>query len=447
MPIPTPVFPASVATDAQLKVANNLVTSTLRVAATLVDNVLFVNSAAGFTPNCLVTIDSEIMAISTITTGATPTLTVASGGRGFDGTTAAPHPAGAKVSMFIDAWHHNALSAEIQAVQQFLGPNGLNFVALPYGDIRHFGAVCDGVTNDYPALLAADAAGARVAFIPRNCLIKTDVLALTSIQHIVGEDWITSVISTASNPAVTAISVPPGMLVENIRWITAGAAAPGNAASVRFYHNGRTVNDSPSMSAWNSYVNSVGEAGDWQGVGLRQYGTGDGLYTESMPGSNGWGIRARNSSTQGAALFENYVATGSAIMTVDVAGTPGATHITMASNVKTGGNWVNVSHNGSAFVGQVFTADMAHGSGSFAGLFLNFANNSVSKLSVDSQGNITAAGFLKTNNAVIHAGAGVPNGSVPGSPGDIWLNTNGGAGTTLWVKESGSGTTSGWVAK
>lgn len=44
-------------------------------------------------------------------------------------------------------------------------------------------------------------------------------------------------------------------------------------------------------------------------------------------------------------------------------------------------------------------------------------------------------------------GAGSPAGVVLGSPGDLYSNTNGGAGTTLYVKESGSNTTAGWVAK
>lgn len=46
-----------------------------------------------------------------------------------------------------------------------------------------------------------------------------------------------------------------------------------------------------------------------------------------------------------------------------------------------------------------------------------------------------------------HYFAGVPNGNVTGNIGDICINTNGGAGTTLYIKESGNGTNTGWVAK
>jgi hypothetical protein len=130
MATPTPVFPAAVATDAQLKVANNLIQAKLRVAVDAVNTILFLDSATGFKPNSLVSIDQEIVAIESVTTTPNPALTVASGGRGFDGTSAAAHSAGAKVSIFIDAWHHNVLAAEVKAVQAFLGPNGQNLTNL-----------------------------------------------------------------------------------------------------------------------------------------------------------------------------------------------------------------------------------------------------------------------------------------------------------------------------
>ena len=44
-------------------------------------------------------------------------------------------------------------------------------------------------------------------------------------------------------------------------------------------------------------------------------------------------------------------------------------------------------------------------------------------------------------------GVGTPEGSVVGSPGDLYLNTSGGANTTLYVKESGAATNTGWVGK
>ena len=47
----------------------------------------------------------------------------------------------------------------------------------------------------------------------------------------------------------------------------------------------------------------------------------------------------------------------------------------------------------------------------------------------------------------ISSGAVTPNTNVTGSVGDLYTWTGGGAGTTLWVKESGAATNTGWVAK
>lgn len=49
-------------------------------------------------------------------------------------------------------------------------------------------------------------------------------------------------------------------------------------------------------------------------------------------------------------------------------------------------------------------------------------------------------------NSILYYSKGDPNGVVRASPGSLCLNQLGGAGTTLWVKESGTGAT-GWVAK
>jgi hypothetical protein len=46
----------------------------------------------------------------------------------------------------------------------------------------------------------------------------------------------------------------------------------------------------------------------------------------------------------------------------------------------------------------------------------------------------------------IYSGVGSPQGVLTAATGSLYLNTSGGANTTLYVKESGSGNT-GWVAK
>lgn len=46
----------------------------------------------------------------------------------------------------------------------------------------------------------------------------------------------------------------------------------------------------------------------------------------------------------------------------------------------------------------------------------------------------------------IWGGPGTPEGVVTAAPGAVFLRSNGGAGTTFYVKESGTGNT-GWVGK
>lgn len=54
--------------------------------------------------------------------------------------------------------------------------------------------------------------------------------------------------------------------------------------------------------------------------------------------------------------------------------------------------------------------------------------------------------FSGNNNVIWRCGAGTPEGAVTAPIGSLYTRTDGGANTTLYVKESGSGNT-GWVAK
>ena len=48
---------------------------------------------------------------------------------------------------------------------------------------------------------------------------------------------------------------------------------------------------------------------------------------------------------------------------------------------------------------------------------------------------------------LLFIGTGSPNGVITASPPALYLNLSGGAGTTLWIKETGSNTNVGWVGK
>ena len=95
------------------------------------------------------------------------------------------------------------------------------------------------------------------------------------------------------------------------------------------------------------------------------------------------------------------------------------------------------------------TAELAINAVSFSGApSLGLFVGGTRYMSISAAGNVNiATGTLTVNGAVIVASTGSPNGVVTGNPGDMYLNKSGGAGTTLYIKESGSGTNTGWVAK
>lgn len=54
--------------------------------------------------------------------------------------------------------------------------------------------------------------------------------------------------------------------------------------------------------------------------------------------------------------------------------------------------------------------------------------------------------LIRQLQGAFRRGAGTPEGNVTAPVGSAYLRTDGGAGTTLYIKESGTGNT-GWVAK
>lgn len=69
---------------------------------------------------------------------------------------------------------------------------------------------------------------------------------------------------------------------------------------------------------------------------------------------------------------------------------------------------------------------------------------SIDAATPSSAGSMSAVDKGKIN--LIYTGAGSPEGAVTAAVGSIYLRTDGGGVTTLYVKESGAGNT-GWVAK
>lgn len=81
---------------------------------------------------------------------------------------------------------------------------------------------------------------------------------------------------------------------------------------------------------------------------------------------------------------------------------------------------------------------------SFWSRFVNDVLNYMN--SARTRGLILADKIYLTETVFVSAGSGTPESSLTAPVGSLYLRTDGGANTTLYIKESGTGNT-GWAAK
>lgn len=115
---PAAAFPAQVATDSNLMIAVDRQQTKLALTMNAGDTSMTVVDPSAIVANNLLSIDNEI-----VRTTGTPSGNIVPVARGFDGTVPAIHLIGATVSGFVDAWHHNTLVAEVEAIESALGAN------------------------------------------------------------------------------------------------------------------------------------------------------------------------------------------------------------------------------------------------------------------------------------------------------------------------------------
>jgi len=115
---PAAVFPGAVVTDMRLAIAVDRLQVRLASPLDTVQTVMTVTDASAIVATMLLSIDNEIVQVTAAPTGVQVPIS-----RGFDGTAPALHLASALVSGYIDAWHHNTLVAEVEAIENALGAN------------------------------------------------------------------------------------------------------------------------------------------------------------------------------------------------------------------------------------------------------------------------------------------------------------------------------------
>lgn len=189
----TPVFPNAVVTDSQLKVGVNTCQTTLANVIQATDlTMTLVNATNCIVPNMLMTIDREIVSITSVN----PIVMV----RGFDGTTPAIHAQYSVVSAFHAAWNTNAPNAEIKAIEQTLGANLANIPAAQNGYILD--------SNNYPSLLSA----CSTAGSTKSLYVTLVWTGLTTASYPCTMTFLKgSIISPASGQTITLnnVSCPP----------------------------------------------------------------------------------------------------------------------------------------------------------------------------------------------------------------------------------------------
>jgi hypothetical protein len=124
--IPAAAYPGRIATASDLIVAVDRQQTALLLPMGASDTSMTVIDPSTIGAYSLLSIENEIVK----TTGP-PAGNVIPVSRGFDGTTPAVHQANALISGLIDAYHHNSLVAEVEAIETFLGPNGSNLPSTP----------------------------------------------------------------------------------------------------------------------------------------------------------------------------------------------------------------------------------------------------------------------------------------------------------------------------
>ncbi len=328
----------------------------------------------------------------------------------------------------------------------------------PFTDIRGYGAICDwnGATgtNNWFAVAAAIAAGHSTLFIPANCMCIAPGAPpeLPADLFILGENWVTSVIQSNADPFTQSLLVGKQTRLMNLNLRCVGTNDPAHCPMFMYvncddtlsHHFVSTVNQGVTLDASTTF--------DSAPLQVRQEGSGDAIYVEcadplSGPTGNGVGLRALNSANAGSfGIMAQRQSPGGAIIINDrTSAAATGDMMTISSEHKTIGDMLNMTHTVTNWTaGYGLFMDFGRLGGSFGATceFIICTNNSVNKF------NVFGDGHVKINNGgEIWSGAGDPTGVVAAPVGSMYMRTDGGAGSTLYIKESGGSGGGGWVPK
>lgn len=403
-------FPATVATDSDLKISKNFVSTRLVGSVAAGDTLWTVRDASRIEANMLLTCDQEIVSVTAVSGN---NITVS---RGFDNTTAASHRNGADVRQYPTAWDVNALREEVKAIEAALGTNLTNIpTRISLHDIRLDGATCDG-TDQNAAVQAALAAGHTKLFFPAGCKWIPPVNAGVGLNyvpgglHIIGENWETTKIWPTS--AAVFLAIGPKTRLENVNLNGPLCSRQVEGCPVGVYVNNNSSNNVPVQNyPYNQIFGDTGSTDNVSGgydtndnnvIAVIQRGQGGGIYGQYNGGvgaSSGSGIHAQQSYTSGYGLLVTRTSTGSGQTWWDQTGAETGTTAAFTSGVKTGGSFLSMYHSTSNWASaKGLHMNFGDSGGSFSGYFLQMQIAGTDRFSVSDKGKTSATNLLINND-------------------------------------------------
>jgi hypothetical protein len=208
----------------------------------------------------------------------------------------------------------------------------------------------------------------------------------------------------------------------------------------------RLAKECQNIEVVSGYCEDVPFLANPDGAMFRVGATGTTLVTENQLTVIGGKWTGRNAGSYGNWLDVDY-ANGVLISNVNVSRFPYV--------IRTTANTLNGAVVVSGVAGISWTGFSQGTTGKIKGMLPSGVINSGSYNQVFVGQSLFASSYVAApsvylssdlSGAVINSGLGSPEGATTAPVGSLWCRTNGGAGTTLYVKESGTGNT-GWVAK
>lgn len=345
------------------------------------------------------------------------------------------------------------------------------FPAAAYGAL-----VADGTTNCYSAIAAAITAAAvngGTVLIPEGTVsIGDNTLTLPANVSLRGGGRAVSIIKSTSATGKDVISLSAGRnAIENLGILGQsgggyGVTLASGIGRVRMSDVAITSTGGGGIKFTQSNflvtliaveTNSVtGNGFDWIGAGTHNSFSLVECYANSSTG-NGYQVYNARAVNMVGCAGDNNASYGFQFATarVNLVGctaennTTGGYHVVGSGFVRfdgcsTNGQLLPFNINGAAatYLNECETTNTPSGNSVQVSASGTSTRNRMIGGTYDRNILINASGFLLRDGS----GAGTPEGAVQGSVGSTWRRTDGGAATSFYVKESGTGNT-GWVAK